>query len=51
MKNKAVAFLLSLLVSLGMWLYVVNYINTTHEQTLYNVSVGLEGKSMLTERG
>ena len=50
-RNKLGSFLLALVISLGLWLYVVNYINTTHEQTLYNVSVGLEGKSMLTERG
>ena len=50
-RNKLGSFLLAVAISLGLWLYVVNYINTTHEQTLYNVSVGLEGKSMLTERG
>jgi YbbR domain-containing protein len=50
-RNKLGSFLLALVISLGLWLYVVNYINTTHEQTFYNVSVGLEGKSRLTERG
>ena len=51
-RNKLGSFLLALVISLGLWLYVVNYINTTHEQTLYNVPVGLEGKSILTaDRG
>ena len=50
-RNKLGSFLLAMAISLGLWLYVVNYINTTHEQTLYNVAVGLEGKSMLTDRG
>ena len=50
-RNKLGSFLLALVIALGLWLYVVNYINTTHEQTLYNVPVGLEGKSLLTERG
>lgn len=50
-KNKLGSFLLALVIALGLWLYVVNYINTTHEQTIYNVPVGLEGKSLLTERG
>ena len=50
-RNKLGTFLLALVISMGLWLYVVNYINTTHEQTLYNISVGLEGKSMLTDRG
>lgn len=51
-RNKLGSFLLALVISLGLWLYVVTYINTTHEQTLYNVPVGLEGKSILTaDRG
>lgn len=51
-RNKLGSFLLAMAISLGLWLYVVNYINTTHEQTLYNVPVGLEGKSILTaDRG
>ena len=50
-RNKLGSFLLALVIALGLWLYVVNYINTTHEQTIYNVPVGLEGKSLLTERG
>ena len=51
-RNKLGSFLLALVISLGLWLYVVSYINTTHEQTLYNVPVGLEGKSILTaDRG
>ena len=51
-RNKLGSFLLALVISLGLWLYVVTYINTNHEQTLYNVPVGLEGKSILTaDRG
>ena len=51
-RNKLGSFLLALVISMGLWLYVVNYINTTHEQTLYNIPVGLEGKSILTaDRG
>lgn len=51
MKNKAVAFLLSLLVSLGMWLYVVNYISPQSEAMFYNIPVVFEGETVLnTER-
>ena len=51
-RNKLGSFLLALVIALGLWLYVVNYINTTHEQTLYNIPVGLEGKNILTaDRG
>lgn len=48
MKNKAVAFLLSLLVSLGMWLYVVNYISPESEAMFYNIPVVFEGETVLT---
>ena len=48
MKNKLVAFLLSLAVSLGMWLYVVNYISPESEATFYNIPVVFEGETALT---
>ena len=48
MKNKAVAFLFSLLVSLGMWLYVVNYISPESEAMFYNIPVVFEGETVLT---
>ena len=50
--NKLVSFLLAVAIALGLWLYVVSYIDTDYELTLDNVSVGLEGKSILTaDRG
>lgn len=48
MKNKLVAFLLSLAVSWGMWLYVVNYISPESEATFYNIPVVFEGETVLT---
>ena len=48
MKSKLVAFLLSLLVSLGMWLYVVNYISPESEAMFYNIPVVFEGETVLT---
>ena len=48
MKSKSVAFLLSLLVSLGMWLYVVNYISPESEAMFYNIPVVFEGETVLT---
>ena len=51
MKNKAIVFLFSLLVSLGMWLYVVNYISPESEAMFYNIPVVFEGETVLgTER-
>ena len=50
--NKLGSFLLAVAIALGLWLYVVSYIDTNYELTLSNVPVGLEGKSILTaERG
>ena len=50
--NKLGSFLLAVAIALGLWLYVVSYIDTDYELTLSNVPVGLEGKSILTtERG
>lgn len=43
----AVAFL----IALSLWMYVITYVSTDHEMTLYNVPVALEGRTMLTERG
>ena len=45
-RNKLGSFLLAVSIALGLWLYVVNYIDTDYELTLDNVSVGLEGKSV-----
>lgn len=51
-RNKLGSFLLAASIALGLWLYVVSYIDTDYELTLDNVSVGLEGKSILTaDRG
>ncbi len=50
-KNKAGAILLSLVIAFGLWLYVITYVSTSHEQTFYNIPVALSGESMLTERG
>ena len=48
MKNKTVAFFFSLLVALGMWLYVVNYISPESEAMFYNIPVVFEGETVLT---
>lgn len=50
-KHKISSIALAFAIAMALWLYVVNYISTDHEQTLYNVPVALEGKTVLTERG
>lgn len=49
-KNKIGSILLAFVIALGLWMYVITYVSTDHEQTFYNIPVALEGKSMLTDR-
>lgn len=49
--NKLGTLLLAFVIAFGLWMYVITYVSTDHEQTLYNVPVALEGRTMLTERG
>ncbi len=50
-KNKAGSLALAFLIAFGLWMYVVTYVSTEHENTYYNVPVALSGESALTERG
>ena len=51
MKNKKFGtILLSALVAFGLWLYVVTFVSTEHEETFHNVRVALEGETQLAER-
>ena len=49
-RNKLTALLSAALIALGLWMYVITYVSTDHEQTFYNVPVALEGGSMLADR-
>ena len=49
-KNKLGALALSFVIALGLWMYVITYVSTDHEQTFYNIPVALEGGSILTDR-
>lgn len=51
MKRNILTFLLSLVVALGLWLYVVTVVSPDSENTYYNVPVGLQNESVLEERG
>lgn len=51
MKNKKLGtILLSFLVAFGLWLYVITYVSTEHEETFHNVRVALEGETQLAEK-
>lgn len=50
MKSKVLRFLLSLVIALGIWLYVVSVVSPESETTINQVSVLLEGEKTLAER-
>ena len=51
MKKKILYGLLSLLVSVGLWLYVITVENPNSENTFYSIPVVLDNESVLHERG
>lgn len=51
MKNKLISILISVMVALGMWLYVITVVSPGSKATFYNIPVYLEGASILEERG
>ena len=51
MKNKGTTILLSVLIALGLWLYVITVENPNQVSPYYNVKVVFEGESVLTQRG
>lgn len=50
MKNKGLRFLLSLVIALGIWLYVVTVVSPESETTIHGIPVLLDGESLLAER-
>lgn len=50
MKNKVLTLLLSLVISFGLWLYVVTVISPEYEVTVYNVPVELVGNGYLDKK-
>lgn len=51
MKRKFVYGLLALLISVGLWLYVVTVVNPEWEDTFYNIPIALENEEILLDRG
>ena len=51
MKRKLIYGLLALLISVGLWMYVVTVVNPEWEDTFYNIPVVLENEEILQERG
>lgn len=51
MKSKIFTAILSLLVSFGLWLYVISVVSPGSENTYYNIPVNIQNESILTDRG
>lgn len=51
MKNKIITVLLSFVLAVALWVYVITVERPESENTFYNVSVVLEGEDVLKERG
>ena len=51
MKRKIIYALLSVLVAIGLWVYVVTVVNPEYEDTFYNIPVVLENEEILLDRG
>ena len=51
MKRKLIYGLLSVLISISLWLYVVTVVNPEWEETFYNIPVVLENEEILHDRG
>ena len=51
MKNKALAFLLAVVVAFGLWLYVITVVSPESEKTYYDIPVVMQNKNILSERG
>ena len=51
MKRRLIYGLLAILISFGLWLYVVTVVNPEWEDTFYNIPVVLENEDILMERG
>ncbi len=49
-RNKLGALLSAIVIALGLWMYVITYVSTDHEQTFYNIPVALEGSAILADR-
>lgn len=51
MKSKMLSLLLSVLIALGMWLYVITVESPGSTETKHNIPVVFEGETLLRERG
>ena len=51
MKRKVIYALLSVLIAIGLWMYVVTVVNPEFEDTFYNIPLVLDNEDILLDRG
>ena len=51
MKNKLIYALLSFVIALGLWFYVVAVVSPEYEMIFYDIPVALQNESVLNEKG
>lgn len=51
MNKKILYLLLAIVISFGLWLYVITVVNPEWEETFYNIPVVLENEEILVDRG
>lgn len=51
MKRKVIYALLSVLIAVGLWMYVVTVVNPEYEDTFYNIPLVLDNEDILLDRG
>jgi len=51
MKNKLIYALLSLVIALGLWFYVIAVVSPESEETYYDIPVVLQNESVLSDKG
>lgn len=51
MKNNAVRILLSVVIAVALWTYVITTVSPNSEDTYYNIPVNLRGENILNDRG
>lgn len=51
LQNKAVRLLVSVVIALALWFYVITAVSTEYDQTFSNVPVVFQGQALLEDRG
>lgn len=51
MKNKLIYALLSFVIALGLWFYVITVVSPESEETYYNIPVVLKNETVMTNKG